>query len=83
MSGAYVYEKWLSPQRDTYKDASRELQRLNDTRRACCYHACKNIMDRLLAVLHVLHEIDVENNGKRYVKAQGLHIQIDLLVKQR
>uniref|UniRef100_A0A3B4WFJ0 TTF-type domain-containing protein n=1 Tax=Seriola lalandi dorsalis TaxID=1841481 RepID=A0A3B4WFJ0_SERLL len=78
ISGSYVHEKWLSVQRDMYKDAPRELQRLSDTRWACRYHACKNLMDRLLAVLRVLHEIDVENSGERSVEARGLLIQIDL-----
>lgn len=53
--------------------------RLNDTRWACRYHACKNLMDRLPAVLRVLHEIDVENSGERSVEARGLLIQIDLM----
>ena len=78
MSGSYVHEKWLSVQRDMYKDAPRELQRLSDTRWACRYKACKNLMDRLPAVLRVLHEIDVENSGERSVEARGLLIQIDL-----
>lgn len=53
--------------------------RLSDTRWACRYHACKNLMDRLPAVLRVLHEIDVENSGERSVEARGLLIQIDLM----
>lgn len=79
MSGSYVHEKWLSVQRDMYKDAPRELLRLSDTRWACRYHACKNLMDRLPAVLRVLHEIDVENSGERSVEARGLLIQMDLM----
>lgn len=35
-------------------------------------------MDRLPAVLHVLHEIDVENSGERSVEARGILNQIDL-----
>lgn len=69
----------MSVQRDMYKDAPRELLRLSDTRWACRYHACKNLMDRLPAVLCVLHEIDVENSGERSVEARGLLIQLDLM----
>ncbi len=42
------------------------------------YQACKNIKDRLPAVLRVLHDIDVENRGERFVEAQGLLAQLDL-----
>lgn len=78
MSGSYVHQKWLSVQKDMYQDAPRELQRLSDTRWTCRYQACKNLMDRLPAVLHVLHEIDVENSGERSVEARGILNQIDL-----
>ena len=78
MSGSFVHEKWLSVQRHMYKDTPRELQRLSGTRWVCRYHACKNLMDRLPAVLRVLHEIDVENSCERSVEAWSLLIQIDL-----
>lgn len=78
VSGSYVHQKWPSVQKDMYRDALRELQTLSDTRWACRYHACKNLMDRLPAVLRVLHEIDVENSGERSVEARGLVTQIDL-----
>lgn len=71
---------YRSVQRDMYKDAPRELLRLSDTRGACRYHACKNLMDRLPAVLRVLHEIDVENSGETSVEARGLLIQMDLML---
>lgn len=35
-------------------------------------------MDRLPAVLYVLHDIDTENSGERSVDAQGLLTQLDL-----
>lgn len=35
-------------------------------------------MDRLPAVLQVLHEIGVESSGERSVETQGLLTQIDL-----
>ncbi len=59
MSGSYVHQKWLSVQKEMYQGAPRDLQRLSDTRWACRYQACKNIKDRLPAVLRVLHDIDV------------------------
>ncbi|KAK0131538.1 Zinc finger MYM-type protein 1 [Merluccius polli] len=73
MSGSYVHEKWLSVQRDMYKDAPRELQRLSDTRWACWYNVCKNFMDRLPAVLRVLHEIYVETVVRDLWK-HGIHL---------
>ncbi len=69
MSGSYV-------QKEMYQGAPRDLQRLSDTRWACRYQACKNIKDK--AVLHVLHDIDVENRGERSVEARGLLAQLDL-----
>lgn len=35
-------------------------------------------MDRLPAVLHVLHDTDTENSGERSVDARGLLTQLDL-----
>ncbi len=78
MSGSYVHQKWLSVQKEMYQGAPRDLQRLSDTRWACRYQACKNIKDRLPAVLRVLHDIDVENRGEHFVEAQGLLAQLDL-----
>lgn len=76
--GFYVHQKWLSVQEDVYQDAPRERQGLSDTGWGCRYRACKNLMDRLPAVLHVLHVIDVENSGERSVETQDLLTQIDL-----
>uniref|UniRef100_A0A3P8QPS5 TTF-type domain-containing protein n=1 Tax=Astatotilapia calliptera TaxID=8154 RepID=A0A3P8QPS5_ASTCA len=78
MSGSYVHQKWITVQKDMYPEAPRELQRLSDTRWACRYSACKTVMDRLPAILRVLHEIDLENSGDRSVEARGLLAQIDL-----
>lgn len=44
----------------------RELPRLSDVRRACRFYARQNLIDRLPAVLHVLHDIDEENDGDRW-----------------
>lgn len=65
MSGSCVHQKWLSVQKEMYQGAPRELQRLSDTRWACRYQACKNIKDRLPAVLRVLHDIDVRGEQRR------------------
>lgn len=35
MSGSYVHTKWLNKQKEMYKEAPRELQKLSDTRWAC------------------------------------------------
>ncbi|KAL3997012.1 hypothetical protein ACER0C_009668 [Sarotherodon galilaeus] len=78
MSGSYVHQKWITVKKDMYPEAPRELQRLSDTRWACRYSACKTVMDRLPAILRVLHEIDLENSGDRSVEARGLLVQIDL-----
>jgi hypothetical protein len=40
--------------------------------------ACRNLRDRLPAVLRVLQDITLENSGDRSVEARGLLSQIDL-----
>ncbi len=61
-----------------YGGHSREIPRLSDTRWACRYAACHNLLDRLPAVLRVLQEIGLESNGDRAVDARGLLGLIDL-----
>lgn len=61
-----------------YGGQSREIPRLSDTRWACRYAACHNLLDRLPAVVRVLQEIGLERNGDRAVDARGLLGQIDL-----
>lgn len=78
MSGSYVHQKWLDVQKDMYEGQPRELQKLSDTRWACRYLACRNLMDRLPAILRVLHDIATENSGERSVDARGLLTQLDL-----
>ena len=79
LSGSYVHQKWQEIQRTMYPhDQPRELPKLSDVRWNCRFHACRNLMDRLPAVLRVLHDIDEENNGDRCIEARGLHPQIDL-----
>lgn len=77
MSGSYVHQKWLDVQKEMHEGAPRELQKLSDTRWACRYLACRNLMDRLPAVLRVLHDIATENSGERSVDARGLLTQLD------
>lgn len=79
MSGSYIHHKWLEVQQEMYGGQPRELQQLSDTRWACRYFDCCNMMDRLPAVLSVLEDIADERNGDRSVEAQGLLGQIDLL----
>ncbi|XP_040890423.1 zinc finger MYM-type protein 1-like isoform X2 [Toxotes jaculatrix] len=76
-SGSAVHPKWLAIQREMYKGAPRELQRLSDTRWACRFIALRNIMDRLPALKRLLQEIAQERNGEKSVEARGLLAQID------
>lgn len=60
-----------------YDGVTRELQRLSDTR-----WACRNVMDRLPAILQVLEEISAENNPQRAIEAKnniGLKRETDKL----
>lgn len=59
-------------------DAPRELQVLSDTRWASRYYACRNLWDRLPAVIKVLEDLGEENSGKRSIGARGLLPQINL-----
>lgn len=57
MSGSYVHNKWLEVQREMLEVAPRELQHLSDTRWACRHVACRNVMERLQTIVHVLKEL--------------------------
>lgn len=78
MSGSYAYSKWISVQKEMFTSSPRELPKLSDTRWGCRYTACRNIMDRLPAVIRVLKDISDEDNPHRAVEARGLHSQINL-----
>ena len=78
MSGSYVHQKWLTVQKEMYGGTPRELQKLSDTRWACRAVSCRNLMDRLPAVLCVLQNISEENYRDRFIDARGLLAQIDL-----
>ncbi|CAI5684850.1 zinc finger MYM-type protein 1-like [Oreochromis niloticus] len=78
ISGSYVHQKWLTVQQEMFHGVPRELQRLSDTRWSSRHIACRNIMDRLPAILRVLEEISSENNAQRAVEAKGILVQMDL-----
>ncbi|KAK0147428.1 Zinc finger MYM-type protein 1 [Merluccius polli] len=77
MSGSAVHPKWLQVQQEMYTGAPRELQVLSDTRWASRYYACRNLWDRLPAVVKVLEELCDDHSGERSVGARGLLPQID------
>ncbi|KPP57225.1 hypothetical protein Z043_125074 [Scleropages formosus] len=78
MSGLVVHQKWLQIQGEMYPGASRELQRLSDTRWACRYLSCHNLADGLPAVVRVLEKIAGGQTGKKSVDIPGLLLQTDL-----
>nr|XP_023849718.1 zinc finger MYM-type protein 1-like [Salvelinus alpinus]XP_023849719.1 zinc finger MYM-type protein 1-like [Salvelinus alpinus] len=79
VSDSYVHLKWLAVQKELYpQQQPRKLQRLTDVRWACRYMACRNLRDRLPAVLRVLQDITLENSGDGSVEERGLLSQIDL-----
>jgi hypothetical protein len=58
--------KWLTVLKELYpQQQPRELQRFMDVRWVCRYMACRNLRDRLPAVLIVLQHITLENSGDR------------------
>ena len=57
ISGSFVHQNWLKIQIEMFKGMPRGLQRLCDTRQACRCFACETIVDRLGAIIRVLHEI--------------------------
>ncbi|KAK0132564.1 Zinc finger MYM-type protein 1 [Merluccius polli] len=80
MYGSYVHNQWLQVQREMFDGPPRELQRLSDTRWACRHVACRNVMDRLPAIIpvQVLENIASEKHPQRDVEARGILVQIDL-----
>lgn len=65
-------------QREMFDGPPRELQRLSDTCWACRHTACRNVMDKLPAIVRVLEEIASENHPQRAIEARGILVQIDL-----
>lgn len=60
-----------------FSGAPQKLPKLSDTRWACPYTACRNLMVRLTAVVRVLDEISDEANPQRAVEARRLCSRID------
>ncbi len=60
-----MHTKWLEIQREMYGGQSREIPRLSDTRWACRYVACHNLLGRLPAVVRVLQEIGLRGRVMR------------------
>lgn len=52
---------------------------MSDTRWACRYISCRNVRDRLPAILKTLEEISLENNAERAIDARGLLGQLDFV----
>ena len=78
MSRSYVHPRFIEVQRELYpKYAPRELQRLSDTRWACRYISCRNVSDRLPAIMKVLNLISEEDNAERAIEARGLLSQLN------
>ena len=77
-SGSLMHLKWVEAQQDLYpNDAPRQLQRLSDTRWSCRAVACKNIRDRLDALVSFLEDISEDSDSERAVEAKGLLAQLD------
>ena len=73
-----MHKNRLKIQIEMFGGVPRELQKLSDTRQASRYFVCKNIVDRLAAVILVLDEISNEDNPDRAVDSRGLLPQIDI-----
>ncbi|KAL2102076.1 hypothetical protein ACEWY4_003837 [Coilia grayii] len=78
LSGSYVHTKWLDVQREMYGGQPREMPSLSDTRWACRYSACHNVLERLPAVYSVLQKIAQEKDGDRATDARGILAQLDV-----
>lgn len=78
MSGAVAHRTWLDVQTELFPSESpRQLQRLSDTRWACRVTACRNIRDRLHAVMLTLDKLYSEANAERALDARSLLLMVD------
>ena len=78
-SSSVMHKKWCDAQQELYPDEPvRQLQRLSDTRWACRVVACRNVRDRLDALIVVLENTAESDYSDRAVEARGLLSQIDL-----
>ncbi|XP_041834348.1 zinc finger MYM-type protein 1-like [Melanotaenia boesemani] len=78
ISGSYLHQKGIEVQKEMYEGQPRELHRLSDTQWTCRQSACRNLIDRLPAVIRLLEDITNESSGDRAVDAQCLLSQIDV-----
>lgn len=73
-----MHTKWHDIQKEMYGGQPREMPSLSDTRWACRFSACRNMLDRLPAVYRVLQQIGQEKDGDRATDARGLLAQLDV-----
>jgi hypothetical protein len=77
-SNSVAHSKWIAVQQSLYPgEPVRQLQRLSDTRWVCRVAACRNIRDRLDAVLCTLQDIAAGSNADRRLESRALLSQID------
>jgi len=76
-SNSVMHQNWCDVQKELYpNEPPRQLQRLSDTRWACRVAACRNVRDRLDAVV-VMLEDTAETSSDRAIEARGLLSLID------
>lgn len=73
-----MHQKWVDVQKETYQGQPKELQCPSDTWWACRQSVCRNLMDRLPALIRVLQDIHTRESGDRGVDARGLLAETDL-----
>lgn len=78
-SHSVAHQRWVDIQKQLYpNDAPRQLQRLSDTRWACRVVACRNIRDRLDALVEFLNSMSDSSNADRAIEAKGLLALVDV-----
>ena len=78
-----MHKKWCDAQKELYPDEPvRQLQRLSDTRWACLVVACRNVRDRLDALIVTLEDAAEGGHSDRSVEAIGLlsHINFNFVL---
>src|SRR6218665_13564 len=67
-SGSPMHKKWVEAQNELYLgEPARQLQRLSDTRWASRVVSCRNIRDRLDALVYMLQDVAGGTNADRAV----------------
>lgn len=79
-SHSVPHQRWVEVQKQLYpQDAPRQLQRLSDTRWACRVVACRNIRDRLDALIETLCSFsESSDNADRSLETKGLLALLDI-----